>query len=157
MKKYVIGAVAVCFLYLISLLYKDYITPKLRYFPLKQIENAETNDSSNILLYVFLSARNCRECLDIIDELNEISHHKSFHVLGIVPDKELENEKIVRLSTGAKFPFIPQSRYKRYVPVCTPAVVGVNTKAELLFILPGVRDGNLYIKDFLLSLLKKLQ
>jgi hypothetical protein len=152
MKNYIIGLLLVIILVFASLFYKE--KTRLRYaaFPIVETKGS---DSVNLHLYVFFSKQNCIPCLDYIKELNELP--QEIKVVGVVPDFELKDEAILRELTGATFPLIGNSRFKNFIPLYSPTTVGVSTKGEIYFVLPGVPGEKEYIESFLMNLYYKLQ
>lgn len=155
MKNYIIAGLAVIILVLSSLLYKQNKTSTPNRFPiLEEVANSEAEVP--LLLYVFFSKRNCIDCMEVLQALNDLPPH--FIVRGIVPKSELENEKELRQITGAEFPLVPISnKYRRFVPWYTPTIIGVSPiKGEIIFSLPGVPGEKEYLVNFLDSLYSKL-
>ena len=155
MKNYFIAGLAVIILVLSSLLYKQNKTSTPKRFPALK-ETAGSEAEVPLLLYVFFSKRNCIDCMEVLQTLNNLPPH--FVVRGIVPKSELENEKELRQITGAEFPLIPISnKYRSFVPWYTPMIIGVSPiKGEIIFSLPGVPGEKEYLVNFLDSLYSKL-
>jgi len=155
MKNYFIAGLAVIILVLSSLLYKQNKTSTPKRFPALE-EATDSEAEVPLLLYVFFSKRNCIDCMEVLQALNDLPPH--FVVRGIVPKSELENEKELRQITGAEFPLIPISnKYRRFVPWYTPMIIGVSPiKGEIIFSLPGVPGEKEYLVTFLDSLYGKL-
>ena len=65
MRNYVIGGIAVTILLLSSFLYKSETSPRNR-FPV--LDGArESRVDVPLYLYVFVSKKNCRDCMEMID------------------------------------------------------------------------------------------
>lgn len=156
MKNYIIGTLTVIILVLASIIYKNEISPSLRNrFPVsEETKSVETKVEVPLLLYVFFSKRNCIDCLEIIDALNNLP--PQFVVFGIVPEHELKEEKELRRLTGAAFHLLSASNYKKYIPWYTPSILGVSPEGDILFVLPGVPGEKEYLLNFLDSLYGKI-
>jgi hypothetical protein len=158
MKKYVIGAVVAMIIMAASFIYKyeksrpD--TPTQGLFPISQEERQRAKADVPMFLYVFLSQHNCHDCLQIIDTLNSLPPY--FVVTGIAPYKELQNEKEFRAITGAAFPLVPVTKYKKFTPWYAPSIVGVSPYGDILFVLPGVPGEKDYLLQFLLNMYGKI-
>lgn len=153
MKNYIIGVLLTAILVLSGLLYKSETAPR-KMFPVVKESTAGDVDVP-LLLYVFFRKNNCRDCLEIIETLNGLPPH--FSVFGVVPENQLKDEKELRALTGAAFPLISTSMYKKHIPFYSPAIVGVSpVKGNIIFTLPGVPGGKVYLEDFLESLYRKL-
>jgi hypothetical protein len=107
-----------------------------------------------LFLYVFFSKRNCHDCLEIINILNDLPPH--FIVVGVVPESELKNEKELRAITGAAFPLVSSKKYRSFLPWYAPTIIGVSPHSKVLFSLPGVPGETDYLKKFLNSLYSKI-
>jgi hypothetical protein len=154
MKNYIIGVLVVIIVVLSSLLYKQNKTSFPKRFP--ALEEAKKGDAEvPLILYVFFSKRNCLDCMEVMEVLNKLPPH--FIVRGILPKKELEDEKELRGITGAEFPLMRVSEYKKYIPWYTPSIVGVSPiDGRIIFTLPGVPGEKEYLKNFMESLYNKL-
>jgi hypothetical protein len=153
MKNYIIGTLGVIILVLCSILYKSEMTRNR--FPV--VLNAEARNDGvdvHLFLHVFFKKKNCPDCMEIIDVLNHLP--PQFVVTGIVPQDELKDEKGFRRITGAAFPLISAKKYKRYIPLYSPAIIGVSPDGDILFVLPGVPGEKAYLEKFLDSLYNKL-
>jgi len=107
-----------------------------------------------LFLYVFFSQRNCRDCMEVLDVLNNLPPR--FIVTGVVPGSELKDEKKLRALTGAAFPLIPFSEFsKKHIPWYAPTIIGVSPKGKIIFSLPGVPGEKEYMETFLESLYEK--
>jgi hypothetical protein len=138
---------------LASIMYKNEALPRYR-FPVLENTPAANKDAP-LYLYVFFSKSNCPNCLEIIDVLNNLPPY--FAVYRIVPESELNDEKELRRITNAAFPLISVSKYRKYIPLCAPAIVGVSSiNGDILFTLPGVPSEKAYLGIFLESLYKKV-
>jgi hypothetical protein len=107
-----------------------------------------------LYLYVFFSKRNCHDCLQVIRELNHLE--TPYIVTGIVPQDELNDEKELRVITGAVFPLVGMDQYNQFLPWYTPSIIGVSPDGIILFTLPAVPGQSDYINKFLDSLYGKL-
>jgi hypothetical protein len=154
MKNYIIGVLVVIIVVLSSLFYKQNKTSVPKRFP--ALEEAKTGDAEvPLILYVFFSKRNCLDCMEVMEVLNKLPPH--FIVRGIVPGKELEDEKELRGITGAEFPLMSVSEYKKYIPWYGPSIIGVSPiDGRIIFTLPGVPGEKEYLENFLESLYSKL-
>ena len=152
MKNYLIGTLVVIILALSSIIYKNETSPRKRFPVLEKTEKSEAEVPC--FLYVFFSKRNCHDCLEIMDVLNSLPPY--FIVMGIVPDSELKEEKELRNITGAAFPLVGGSKYKKFIPWYTPSIVGVSPSGDVIFTLPGVPGGKAYLENFLESLYGKV-
>jgi len=154
MKNYIIGVLVVIIVILSSLLYKQDKISVPKRFP--ALEEAKAGDVEvPLILYVFFSKRNCVDCMEGIQTLNNLPPH--FIVRGIVPKKELADEKELRAITGAEFPLMTAEKYRDYIPWYTPSIIGVSPiDGEIIFTLPGVPGEKEYLVNFLESLYSKL-
>lgn len=152
MKNYVIGTLGVVILVLSSILYKNETSRGYR-FPASN-ETDRVDIEFPLYLYVFFSKNNCNDCLGFIEILNKLP--PQFVVTGIVPEKELKDEMELRRTTGAEFPLISASKYRKFFPFFSPTIIGVSPKGGIIFILPGVPGEKSYLKNFLNSTYNKL-
>ncbi|MGD2088153.1 MAG: hypothetical protein PVH61_18395 [Candidatus Aminicenantes bacterium] len=154
MKNYIIGVLVVIIVVLSSLLYKQDKASIPKRFP--ALEEAKNGDVEvPLILYVFFSKRNCLDCMEGMEVLNKLPPH--FIVRGIVPKKELEDEKELRTITGAEFPLMTAEKYRKYIPWYTPSIMGVSPiDGSIIFTLPGVPGEKEYLENFLESLYSKL-
>ena len=154
MKNYIIGVLVVIIVVLSSLLYKQDKTSIPKRFP--ALEEVKTGNAGvPLILYVFFSKRNCLDCMEGIQALNNLPPH--FIVRGIVPKKELEDEKELRAITGAEFPLMTTEEYRKYIPWYAPSIIGVSpVDGRIIFTLPGVPGEKEYLENFLESLYIKL-
>jgi thioredoxin-related protein len=152
MKNYIIGVLLVIILSLGSWSYKHYKTPCLTKFPIKislSTKVANLNEP-NLYLFLFFSKDNCSDCLQTIHILNNLP--SQFVLTGIVPSRELEQEKKLRKVTGANFKLKSLDRiYKRFNPNYAPTLFGVSEKGKILFVLPSIPHQDQYLETFLLS------
>ncbi len=150
MKNYIIGTLLVGILFLSSIIYKNSREPILQHFPVKKTVKRKESNNPVFYIYMFFSKRNCHDCLRVIDVLNELPDY--FVVRGIVSERELGNEKELREITGAKFELEPMSKkYRKFLPIYSPTIYGVDERGIVYFILPGVPAEKEYLKKFLLS------
>jgi hypothetical protein len=156
MKNYIIGTLAVIILVLASIIYKSEISPSPHNrFPVsEETKSVDTEVEVPLILYVFFSKKNCIDCLEIIAALNNLP--PQFAVFGLVPEHELKDEKDLRRITGAAFPLMSYTKYKKYIPWYTPSIIGVSPTGDIIFVLPGVPGGKVYLLNFLDSLYGKV-
>ncbi|NIR04015.1 MAG: hypothetical protein GTN82_01150 [Candidatus Aminicenantes bacterium] len=156
MKNYIIGTLAVVILVLASIIYKNELSPSPRNrFPVsEETKSVDAEIEVPLYLYVFFTKRNCIDCLEIIGALNNLP--PQFKVFGIVLEHELKDEKELRRLTGAAFPLMSASKYKKYIPWYTPSITGVSPTGDILFVLPGVPGEKEYLSNFLDSLYAKV-
>lgn len=123
----------------------------LEQFPVKVRKPGENQSKYNtpfiLYLYVFFSKDDQPENLEIIGELNNLPTH--FEVYGVVPDKQMIEEKKLRDLTGAEFPIFPLSRFKRFTPFYTPSITAVSEKGKIFFVYPLSAGEDLVFKRFL--------
>jgi hypothetical protein len=153
MKNYALGLLIVFIIVLSSLLYKEKIKQVSIYgdFPVVETKSSET---VHFHLYVFFSKRNCFDCLGYIRELNHLP--PEIAVFGIVPENELKDEAGLRELTGAAFPLLGNTGFKDFIPLYSPTTIGVSTRGDIFFIMPGVPNEKEYIEKFLLSFYYKM-
>jgi len=154
---YIIGTLAVAILVLSSIVYKNNNTPTAaEVFPIPEAtkQRVEKDVEVPMYLFVFMSKRNCHDCLEVVKELNDLP--PQFIVTGIVPHDQLDTEKEVRMITGAEFPLLSLKDFKKYEPWYTPSIIGTSYKGTILFSMPGVPNEKEYVKKFLDSLYGKL-
>lgn len=148
MKNYLIGLLVVIILVLSSLLYKKSVITVDKKFPV--LEKQEKSDIEvPLYIYAFFSKKSCFECIGFIEVLNNLP--PQFIVYGVVPAEELKDEKEIRQMSGAQFPLLSASKYKRYIS-WSPSFIGVSPKGDVLFALPGIRGEKEYVAKFLDSL-----
>jgi hypothetical protein len=146
----------VIILVLASVIYKNEKspTPHVR-FPVSQEETKRGTVDVPLYLYVFFSKQNCSDCLESIEALNYLP--SQYVVTGIVPEMELKNDEMgLRRMTGATFPLISASAYKKHIPWYTPCIIGVSPKGVVIFELPGVPGEKEYLVKYLDSLYEKI-
>jgi hypothetical protein len=146
MKKIVFVFLIVCIFVLASFLYKNSNTPIFYDFP--QEDKASDKEEAPLFLYIFFSAKNCRDCLAIIEKLNHLP--PVFKVTGVVPDRELEDEPLLRSISGAEFPLVGAKKFSRYCPHYSPSIIGVSKKGTILFSIPSA-PGSIELIDKLLK------
>lgn len=151
MKNYVIGTLLVVILVMVSIIYKNEVSPR-NIFPVSKTELAKDVDAP-VFLYVFFSMNNCHKCQEFISILNKLPPH--FVVNGIVPEDELKDEKELRARTGATFPLRSSQKYKKYGPYFSPAVVGVSPAGHVIFSIPGFPGAEEHLMVFLDALYEK--
>ena len=154
MKNYVIGTLAVVILVLASIIYKNETSPRNRFPVLEESKIRGGNVEVPLFLYVFFTKRNCQDCLEIMDVLNNLPPH--FIVTGVVPRNDLKDEKELRHITGAAFPLISGAKHRKYIPWYAPTIIGVSPAGDIIFSLPGVPGEKTYLETFLDSLYSKI-
>ncbi len=153
-KNYVIITLCAIILLLCSVIYKNTGEQTLpAVFPLPE-EVKSIKEKVPLFLFVFFSKTNCTDCLEVMETLNRLPPY--FPVFGIVPDHELEDEKELRGITGAAFPLLPGSRFRKFIPWYAPTIVAVSPKGERIFELPGVPGEKEYLLQFLDALYGKV-
>jgi len=154
LKNYVIGTLVVGVLIMGSIMYKNKRSLGIP-FPVHEGARVRAADIEiPLFLYVFFSQRNCRDCLEVIQVLNGLPPR--FIVTGVVPERELKDEKELRAVTGAAFPLIGFSEFsKRHIPWYAPTIIGVSSNGKIIFSLPGVPGEKKYLETFLGSLYEK--
>jgi hypothetical protein len=149
-KNSIIGFLFVCIIVIFSFSYKGSRSLILSKFPVEPHPGEITSGEPPLYLYFFFSRHNCPVCLEAIEILNQLP--PQFVVTGIVPVNELQDEADFRNATGAEFKLISfKKSYRRFIPHYTPAVFGVKSNGDLLFILPGVPGEKEYLYDFLIN------
>jgi hypothetical protein len=143
MKNYLIVFLLLVIIVLGSLLYKYYYSNIFHYFPLEKTSSIEVP----LYLYFFFSRQNCRDCLSVIEFLNETP--EQFEVIGVVPDDELLDEARLRRETMAAFKLVGVSKFKRVIPLYAPTMMGISKKGKIYFVLPGVPNTKEYLEKFL--------
>jgi len=123
MRNYIIVFLAICFVVVLSFMYKNSQNPVLGEFPMEHTLKNEMNQEPRLFLFIFFSQHNCHTCLEAIEVLNGLP--PQFVVIGIVPGAELKNETDLRNTTGATFKlFVLQGVYKRFMPHYTLTIYG---------------------------------
>ncbi len=154
MKNYVIGTLIVALLVLSSIIYKDKKIVGAG-FPIQEETKARAHDIDvPFYLYIFFSKTNCSSCLEIIHTLNSLP--PQFIVSGFVPENELNDEKDLRLVSGAVFPLLGFDTCPKYLPWYTPTILGVSPNGKILFTLPAIPNQKDYLEKFLNELYSKL-
>jgi hypothetical protein len=154
LKNYVIGTLIVGLLIIASIMIKNNRSLGMPFPIHEEAKVRAANIEIPLFLYVFFSHRNCRNCLGVIQVLNDLP--SQFIVTGVVPGSELKDEKKLRALTGAAFPLIPFSEFsKRHIPWYTPTIFGVSANGKIIFSLPGVPGEKEYLLTFLESLYEK--
>jgi len=152
MKNFVIIFLIVVISVLSSFLYKNSKTPIYKGFPVEKI-TANENEVP-FVLYIFFSKKNCKDCLEVIHVLNELS--PPFMVFGVVPGSELKDESKLRKITGAVFPIISNRGYKKYIPPYSPSIVGMSKDGKIYFVFPGIPGMNEFLKNFIFVFYQKI-
>jgi hypothetical protein len=161
MKNYIIGALACIIMAMGTIIYKNPTNVKKNLavqYPLelrKASPLSKSTENPKLYLYVFFSKGNCRDCLGIIEVLNELPP-TYFFIKGVVPKREYNNIEEIRAITGATFPIESDQMFKGLIPQYTPALVGLSKKSDLFFIIPGVPGEKEYLESFLNSIYHKV-
>jgi len=153
MKNYIIGLLLIIIIALTSLLYREK-KEKVNIYEGFPVVETKTGKHIHMHLYVFFSKKNCLDCLGYIAELNQLP--PEIGVFGAVPEGELKDEAGLRELTGAAFPLFSNSRFRDFIPLYSPATIGVSTRGDIFFVMPGVPDEKEYIENFLLSFYYKM-
>mgnify|MGYP000940992660 CR=1 FL=1 len=149
MKKNLIILVLICLLIVaVSFSYKYYRLNLYSEFPLEIEENGNMEEIP-FYLFLYFHSHDCPECLRVINVLNNLPPH--YIVRGVIPDDEINNSEIIREFTGAIFKFEPVSKYKQFMPLISPCLIGVSKEKAILFVLPSVPDQEKYLQEFLES------
>lgn len=156
MKNYVIVTLLMIIFVLASVIYKISIQSHGVDFPIQEDERTRVSSDIDVplFLYIFFKKNNCHDCLEIIHVLNNLP--PQFIVTGIVPENELDNEKDLRIKTGAVFPLKSVNDYEKHIPWYTPTILGVSPKGKILLTLPGVPREKEYLEKFLDALYGKI-
>lgn len=137
-----------------SFMYKDARSPVLGKFPIDIPPQENVSDDPPLFLCFFFSRHHCPVCLEAIEILNQLP--QQFVVTGIVPVGELKNEADFRNATGAVFNLVSfKESYRRFTPHYAPAIFGVKSNGDILFVLPGVPGEKEYLYDFLINFYSK--
>lgn len=149
MNKYIMALLGVIILVLSSYLYKESRERILADFPMPAPEEGVTGpqDVPVIHLFLFFNSENCRDCLSVVDVLNELPSY--FRVMGLVPQRDFKNHKRIRDITRAKFDLRCYDPFKRYLPHYAPTLFGINKNGKVLFVLPAVPGESSYLPVFL--------
>lgn len=154
LKNYVIGTLFVAILILVSIMIKNDRSLGIPFPVHKDAKVRAAGIEIPLFLYVFFSQRNCHDCLEVVQVLNDLPPR--FIVTGVVPESELKDEKKLRTRTGAAFPLIPFSQFsKKYIPWYAPTIIGVSQNGKIIFSIPGVPGEKEYLITFLESLYEK--
>ncbi|MGD2085962.1 MAG: hypothetical protein PVH61_07250 [Candidatus Aminicenantes bacterium] len=152
MKNLVITFLAVCLAVSLTFIYKIESKKPLRQFPTTWLhENQEIENPLFLILY--FSIQNCKECLGMIEILNQLN--APFVVYGIVPPNELKNEQELRRNTGAAFRLLPYDKFNLYAPIYAPTLMGVSKKGHIHFIIPGLPDQAENLENFIITFYNK--
>lgn len=152
MKNYLIAILLVGNLILASIIYRSSRVSIYHGFPYNKLNNVEDAETP-LYLFLFFSMQSCSPCLDVIEVLNRLP--EEFKVIGIVPERELSDEKALRAMTGAKFELIGHKGSKKFIPPYVPALLGVSKSNKVFFILPGVPNEEEYLEQFLMDFYHK--
>ena len=154
LKNYVIGTLLVAILILVSIMIKNDRSLGIP-FPVHEDAKVRAADIEiPLFLYVFFSQHSCRNCLEVLQVLNDLPPR--FIVSGVIPGSELKDEKKLRARTGAAFPLIPFSQFsKKHIPWYAPTIIGVSQDGKIIFSIPGVPGEKEYLITFLESLYEK--
>ncbi len=149
---YVIVLIVVILLVGVSYFYKFSSQDIYNSFPLKK---SYTEKSGPIFyLYIFFSKHNCNICLDLIPVLNDFP--PEVKVIGVIPDKQLEEESQIRQMVGAAFELEGNSKYKKYIPIYSPALIGVSETGKIFFVLPVIPEFKDCLFNYVMALKNKI-
>ncbi len=151
MKNALIGILLVACLVLSSIIYKKDHQPVFGHFPQPPARLAA--DNVNLFIYVFFSKTNCPPCLNVMELLNQCPD--GMKVIGVVPQKELNDEPSIRKSTGITFELTGHEDYKDYIPPYAPSIVGVSRKGKIYFVLPLLEEIRPLLIEYLTALYAK--
>jgi len=134
----------------LSFLYRFGLCPhRLVDFPVLEDQKKINSPFS---LYFFFSRHSCPACMEMADVLNRLTD--DFPIVGVVPG----NESVSLDSLKQKYRFrviVLDRKLKRFLPLHSPSLVGVTSRGQVLFILPGVPGQARYLEDFLFALYQK--
>jgi len=149
-KKYIIGFLITAVIFLLSIIKRNSQKPVLNDFPLVKIHKNKKIDNPSLYVYIYFTKNNCYDCLRVVDVLNNLPSY--FIVKGVVPEKDLKNEKLLRETTGAEFELVKlSSRFYRFLPNYAPTIFGAGKDGKVYFVLPAVPGEKEYLKKFLNS------
>jgi len=124
MRKLIYVLMGVIILYLISVIYRNHVTPILIDFPVKDL-GAGSKDEVRLNLVLFFSRKNCPPCVQqVVNFLNQPP--ENVRVIGIVKEEELNFLNEIKAMTGAKFPIKTLKKWKKYRPNYAPTLYGVD-------------------------------
>jgi hypothetical protein len=151
MRKLLVALACVIILFLISVIYRERVTPVLSSFPVEELgDGSKSEVILNLLL--FFSRKSCPPCLQqVINYLNQPP--QNVRVVGIVRDEEMKFLDDIKQTTGARFPVMSLKRWKRYRPNYAPTLYGVGPDGKVYFVLvcTGLEETYLgaYIDEFM--------
>ena len=131
-----------------SFAYRDYRQNIYLEFPINRI-SSEDEGVIPFYLFFYFHSHDCPQCLKVITILNNLPRH--FQIKGLVPEDEIRNVAIIKEMTGAIFELASIEKYKKFIPLISPALIGVSKEGAVLFILPAIPDQEEYLLDFLES------
>ena len=144
----------VIIVFLISVIYKQHKTMVFSHFPVEE-EIREQSPEARIYVFLFFSRKNCPSCLnEIVKILNNLS--TPFHVTGVVPGDELEDEVAVRCITGVTFPLSSLEKFGAYIPWHLPTLICVDPSGKVVFVLPDFALHSRHIENVLNSVYGRL-
>jgi hypothetical protein len=132
----------------ISFAYKYYNLNIFSIFPLDS-KTAHPSESPPLYLFLYFHSHDCPQCLKIIETLNNLPPH--FIIKGIVPKDEIKDKEIIKKRLGANFDIEPATKYKKFVPLISPCLIGVTKSKAVIFIIPALPEQDKYLLDFLES------
>ncbi len=153
MSKYLFALLGVAVLVLGSFLYKESRSRILTEFPRVADRSGEPQHAPVLHLYLFFNSENCKDCLNLIDVLNDLP--PQYSVTGLVPQRDFNNQEGLRVSTGAKFDLKCSDPLRRYLPHYAPTLYGTTGNGKVLFVLPAVPGESSYFMAFLDSFYRR--
>jgi hypothetical protein len=154
LKNHAIEILVVSILLLTSIIYENSCSLGLPFPFHEKAKVRAANIDIPIFLYVYFSQRNCRDCLEILQVLNDLLPQVIITI--VVLEGELEEEKEVKGVTGIAFLLIHFSKYsKRHHLWYTPSIIGDSHNRMNIFSLSGVSGEKDYLESFLKSLYDK--
>jgi len=153
MRKLVYILVGVIVLYLLSVIYRERLTPVLIRFPVEE-QGEESKNEVRLNLFLFFSRKNCPPCLQqVINYLNQPT--ENVRVVGIIHDEELKFLEEIRQTTGARFPVRSFKRWKRYRPNYAPTLYGVGPDGRVYFIIACTGREESYLRTYIDEFMRK--
>lgn len=153
MKRLIYVLIGVIILYLISVIYRNDITPILIDFP---VEDLVINPESEVKLYLvlFFSRKNCPPCVQqVVEYLNH--PRENVQVIGIIKKEEINFLDEIRELTGAEFPIKTLKKWKKYRPNYAPTLYGIGRDGKVYFIFACTAIEEIYLRVYINEFLKK--
>lgn len=153
MKKLIYFLVIVIIIYLISIIYRNQVTPILINFPTEEL-GLSSKTEARLNLVLFFSRKNCPPCVrQVVEYLNNTS--ENINVLGIVTPEELQFLDEVRLLTGATFQIKTMKKWKKYRPNYAPTLYGIGPDGKVYFILACTGLEGIYLHAYVDEFMRK--